>query len=408
MTRGQRTRACLPCRTRRMKCDETAPRCLQCLRAGRECPGPITGPLIVNMTTDVGHKVRSKALSASNSPEGKLLPAPDAFPIMAQVFFEHYLSCYASDIGGSPRKDWMYEIPLMPSMVHNAALERAVQATGTAFYATHSSQPGASDAARKIYGDALQAQTQMLRSAKPGVPTPHMIYTALMLSYFECLYATSANGYVGHVEGAVKMLELAGPEICQSGMMYQLFLNLRTQMLYVSFLTRRPSFFATEVGTTIARSASEEPSLYDRLIRILTFLVECYNGNMPFPNGSFAHAVIDGLWDEFEAENMKLGESPSVAGSYRDSYNAHTVSFFEIARILSLVVVPGDEAGYNVDDKLKAASASILASARYIKAAGRSCAHSRTPFPLKIVTLNSPLKTHRQEAQSLLESWAHA
>src|SRR5690348_1606139 len=44
-----RTRACAPCRKQRIKCDATLPQCLMCIRQGRECPGPVTGALIISV-----------------------------------------------------------------------------------------------------------------------------------------------------------------------------------------------------------------------------------------------------------------------------------------------------------------------------------------------------------------------
>ncbi|KAL4886862.1 hypothetical protein BJY04DRAFT_43236 [Aspergillus karnatakaensis] len=41
-----RSRGCEPCRRQKMKCDERQPECLQCVRRGRKCPGPLQGLIV--------------------------------------------------------------------------------------------------------------------------------------------------------------------------------------------------------------------------------------------------------------------------------------------------------------------------------------------------------------------------
>ncbi|KAL9578287.1 MAG: hypothetical protein Q9212_005812 [Teloschistes hypoglaucus] len=48
-TRACRSKGCRTCRQRRVKCDEAQPECGQCLRLGRQCPGPFKGILFINV-----------------------------------------------------------------------------------------------------------------------------------------------------------------------------------------------------------------------------------------------------------------------------------------------------------------------------------------------------------------------
>ncbi|KAK9483045.1 hypothetical protein V1527DRAFT_454495 [Lipomyces starkeyi] len=70
------SRGCANCRKRKVKCDETVPKCLRCIKSNRDCGGPIVGPVFIRQRvctakgktfiSSVGSK---SALSLGRGPE---------------------------------------------------------------------------------------------------------------------------------------------------------------------------------------------------------------------------------------------------------------------------------------------------------------------------------------------------
>ncbi|KAH9213033.1 hypothetical protein DL95DRAFT_168239 [Leptodontidium sp. 2 PMI_412] len=164
----RRTRACQACHSRRMRCDETLPNCTQCLRAGRQCPGPIEGPMIVDVTAQTELRAHSRPGSSlrrsRNSPTATTtMPSPispSQIPSLVQNFFSHFLDHFASRSGGGPGKFWLHELPSMSSSSTASGLELAVQAASTVFCANAASSPSYYAGSRAMYGQALQTHSR--------------------------------------------------------------------------------------------------------------------------------------------------------------------------------------------------------------------------------------------------------
>jgi hypothetical protein len=109
------------------------------------------------------------------------------------------------------------------------ALELSVKAAAIAFCAMESSQLDAPCRTRAIYGSDLGSQNRLV--ATVTTPTPRMICTTGMLPYYAAMNAAMLGGYVRHLDGVAKMLQLAGPEECSRGLINQIFFTVRTQIV---------------------------------------------------------------------------------------------------------------------------------------------------------------------------------
>jgi hypothetical protein len=65
---GQPSRGCRECRQRRVKCDQTAPACQRCCRAGRTCPGYQSRTDLV--FRDMNHVAENKVMKRIKPTEG--------------------------------------------------------------------------------------------------------------------------------------------------------------------------------------------------------------------------------------------------------------------------------------------------------------------------------------------------
>ncbi|KAK9370369.1 hypothetical protein V1509DRAFT_343643 [Lipomyces kononenkoae] len=69
------SRGCANCKKRKIKCDETFPVCLRCVKSGRECSGPLNGPLFrkqrvgVRGKTFISSVVSMSTVSVGNDPD---------------------------------------------------------------------------------------------------------------------------------------------------------------------------------------------------------------------------------------------------------------------------------------------------------------------------------------------------
>ena len=225
----RRTRACQPCHQRRMRCDETSPHCQQCIRAGRQCPGPSEGAVIIDLTAQTAQRSQhprpnnNARLVVSNASNQSIESSA-----VAQTCLARFLEYFAGQGAGTQDIPWMHQLPSMQSHASADALELSVKAAAIAFCAMESSQLDALYRTRIIYGSALGSQSRLV--ATVTTPTPRMICTTVMLSYYEAINNTTLGGYVRHLDGLAKMLQLAGLEECSRGLMNQIFFTARTQM----------------------------------------------------------------------------------------------------------------------------------------------------------------------------------
>lgn len=240
-----RTKACALCRRKRIKCDATLPSCNMCVRNGKVCPGPVDGPLIIDMTsqtvkrTNAGKKARparkdtgktSKAIVTKPVLSVASIAQPSTVNALQEAFFAKFVVYFASDKDLQNKMTWLHVLPSWTADGSNPALTLAVRATSLAHTAaTYHDLPLLQEACT-MYGKALQSHQVVLASNQNKI-TPRMVSTSIMLSMFEAMLSTNGDAYREHIYGAAKMFDIAIPLDCSDGVMCQLFFHIRTQMV---------------------------------------------------------------------------------------------------------------------------------------------------------------------------------
>ena len=111
-------------------------------------------------------------------------------------------------------------------------LELSIQAASVAFCGRMADNPAYIRGSRTIYGLALEAHANVVaRLGKQETPSSRMISTTFMLGFYEGIISTESGGYLRHVEGAARMVELLGPDGCRDDSVNGLFFTARTQMV---------------------------------------------------------------------------------------------------------------------------------------------------------------------------------
>ncbi|KAF2806210.1 uncharacterized protein BDZ99DRAFT_573794 [Mytilinidion resinicola] len=274
---GLPSKACSPCRGRRIKCDLSTPACSQCVRSHRTCFGyrnPVD-LLFHDQSEDVACKAqrpkrasqRRKAAESAIIPKGSpvTLPSPVFFPISAETqascfFFSNYPS------KSSKTYKTMYEyIPaLYCTESSDSPLVCIVTALGLAGLSYHTDTSGLGTAATAWYDRALRKTNYNLRHGELA-KMDQTLLVVLLLGLYEtntCRNPSyrSIESALTHVKGATALLDLRGENQLDSEFGRALFTQARTQIITGCYQTK------TSVPDVVVRLSLSQRCYYDRII----------------------------------------------------------------------------------------------------------------------------------------------
>ncbi|KAF2464300.1 uncharacterized protein BDR25DRAFT_243020 [Lindgomyces ingoldianus] len=336
--------------------------------------------------------------------------------VINEAFYANFLSYFTSDGEGKDiqnRMTWLHQLPLLSTDGTNVALALALRATASAFCAVDTANIAVVQEACKLYGQALNAHARLLRS-KPKEVTVHMVSTSVMLSIFEAMQATTADGYREHIHGAAKMIEVTGPGQCLHGVLCQLFFHVRTQMAFIYLTTHKSQAISVKKILTETLSYHRFP-MFQRLMSHIAVLAEIYvNKTSPGSQQqlidlsvySSVKTEIEALWHEYQSQasekNQNLFWTEAGKTYYRDGFTALSVAYFCAARILFTILAPRLASSYiDFTDHY----GRILDCARFLRTKKIGCAYMRMATPLFLVSLHSSSPTQRKAAISIFEDW---
>ena len=159
------------------------------------------------------------------------------------LFLSNFISSSnLSEKSESGLHTWTNELVNMLSSTKESSVTYSIRATSMAMYGKMTGTEDIEIEAIKWYSRGLESQRQSLQLAAKAptsaIPTDGTVCTAILLSLFESIISTTPTGWLRHYSGAVKMLEMMGPEKCQSQLTHRLFRSARfgsvSQLLTVS------------------------------------------------------------------------------------------------------------------------------------------------------------------------------
>ncbi|OIW24601.1 hypothetical protein CONLIGDRAFT_100551 [Coniochaeta ligniaria NRRL 30616] len=246
---GKPSRACGRCRLRRLKCDEGTPLCSACLRAKAES---CEYRDVLNLSfRDQNEKVMRKSQQAKKNsvalvprvPIGAKDPTSPspyrdlACPMaqlargymytnyMAESHFGGYLPCLVTLAEGRP----------------GSALPAAITAVGLAALANIHHCPEVMWEARQECNAAISLTKSVLDDPVAS-RRDDVLAAVVMLSMFEVMTysdAASIRRWMGHVDGATRILEIRGEDQLNSAEGLELFRHLRVGICLSSILRER-------------------------------------------------------------------------------------------------------------------------------------------------------------------------
>ncbi|KAI8665485.1 Zn(2)-C6 fungal-type domain-containing protein [Fusarium sp. Ph1] len=427
-----RSRGCATCRKRRVKCDESLPECLACVRMGLPCPGARTGTFFV-------HAVPRPSSSHGTCSSTPRLPGPQ--PSRASAFDQLFVSHFVESFFGTmkppptpttPSKIWLHELPVFLASQEPSSAQPAIRAASMISYGTLTGDVSIKTAARKWYAEALHHL--QCRITKGNVAVDESIICAVvMLIHFETWAGTSQKAWLRHLKGAAMLLQVAGPESCRDGFMHQIFSHLRFQMFVAAMTENEVPVFASQDWMTVPFQVYPK-LIFDQLIDVLFNLLKCLSVAdqliKPDSSGNL-RSTLDALirdsmlqasqWWSGCIENSPFGQVSPKQGcgpdegqllrTYTSVPAAALCSLYDAAnmitfRLLHLVSSSAPSHDLNVRQHAE----SILSASHFIDEVSGPAPDRGSimiTLQLKVVSLWSPSSEQRNMALALLQRDKH-
>lgn len=195
---------------------------------------------------DDGHRaIAEKGTSPTARKSPRLAQIEDAL-VCANIQFQHSIT-FRSFVADIAEQHFVAHFVLAhqigltswPSILQQLSqspvLKPAVRAGTLAFYGKLKGDVAIQTEASHWYSTAIENQiARIIRGDKvenSDVASATAILAPIMLSTYESALCTSPMGWAHHLGAAGKMLEMLGPESCQTGYTHQLFKMLRLSMV---------------------------------------------------------------------------------------------------------------------------------------------------------------------------------
>ncbi|ESZ96651.1 hypothetical protein SBOR_2961 [Sclerotinia borealis F-4128] len=281
---GKPSRGCQMCRTRRIKCDETKPTCLQCQKSRRQCPGYKDDFDLVFRNETIATERRARrsfknkkgnnnnihvrsgngdrkvsTVSSASSADAKIMYSTTGMDLAKiesdndpsssdalglQVAFtssiEQQAPCYfmsnfviipqSGQIRGS--FDWV--LPLIKTEPPASALSLSFQAVAMASLANKPNARGSNlmHSAIDQYAKALKVVNLALQNPVQQ-KSDQTLASIILLGFFETITQekTSITAWGSHIDGAVQIVKMRGKKQLRTKVGVALFQSVRGQML---------------------------------------------------------------------------------------------------------------------------------------------------------------------------------
>ncbi|KAL2075240.1 hypothetical protein VTL71DRAFT_183 [Oculimacula yallundae] len=286
-----RSKGCLICRKRRVKCDEVRPSCSQCRRGGRQCSGYdlpmtfITQQPRLKAQRNIADPRKKKSKDepvkfldssletsscstelVSNGPWTKQrteyqsridptihcpllnlsqLTTSFVHTLFPPTYLPPNLSFFAS---------WLWQIPSHLSST-NPLLTTSAKALSLGFFGSETKAPTLEHESRVAYSRALWYLSKAIEDVDTGLNTETLCAT-MLLGFYECeIYMRTQDvSWVTHAGGAGKLMQIRGAQRHREGFDYIMFLGFRGIIIAEAVASGKPCFLDAEDWRSIVSS----------------------------------------------------------------------------------------------------------------------------------------------------------
>ncbi|KAL7929955.1 hypothetical protein V8C35DRAFT_314240 [Trichoderma chlorosporum] len=254
--RGRRSRGCITCRQRKVKCDEKLPHCLRCTSGSRECLGYGNPQVFINQVlaatpsakTQEKNPVYSMKVVTKFSTTGVNFPLVASPDISGQdVVISHLINKFPFDFAW--RLPPGIRVSPLSSVFTSLNRRSTAYVSGVclaqAFYARAHRRDDLMAHATILYSRSLQHLRQDLQALDKSTSAASM-YSSLWSSFLLCLYeivsGVSSAGWLEHCHGITALIQMLGPHAFQE-LGANLMLETYRGLIIVNFLLKRKRLF---------------------------------------------------------------------------------------------------------------------------------------------------------------------
>ena len=301
-----RSSGCRACRQKKIKCDETWPICINCYRAGRQCPGPQAKTQFIDETTKLRKKHekgkaddRSKAQTTKyggpqvQTSDKALLPlqshltidetsSSDNFQqdqsdggpqksssLIRQAFPDipahlsspklellQHIQCLSEAISPNDQVQLWEDRRVQTRLIDQIVLyyvdrdepqpipllESTMTALSLAHEGLYSSNKALSERAMYFYGRALRLLSQALSNPAAARASQEILTSTALLSIYEGIQSDISIPYIKHAGGVASLIKARGPSMHRTGYGREMFHNYQQIVLLEAFETGSACF----------------------------------------------------------------------------------------------------------------------------------------------------------------------
>ncbi|KAF2233633.1 hypothetical protein EV356DRAFT_199804 [Viridothelium virens] len=262
----RRSKGCLTCRKRRIRCDQKHPVCERCTKRRVPCvygEGPTkfvderprleakAAAIQLEHSPQSLEKLHSEPVIIFKSPSP--LSLPDQLPLGGQEE-QIYLSFlnYKPILGPNHQSNTLIYGSHNPvsSFSNDSAVLLSVQTLAAAYYGRIHHQDRITHRARQLYGRALESLSREIADSDSH-SNAQLLSSIVALTLYEMLTFQAATGWVQHAGGLARLLEVLGPKYVQKGHGKLIYEFARSTIIWQCLISRQPCFLEREEWKTV-------------------------------------------------------------------------------------------------------------------------------------------------------------
>ncbi|KAF9883777.1 hypothetical protein FE257_002807 [Aspergillus nanangensis] len=272
------SKGCRACVQRRVKCDESRPRCQHCVRRGVDCPGyqkhlkflPVNTPSLhkIHHQDDQNQKSKKPRQPVAKPPAHKNnadeLIAPSlvkkAFATQGVETLEFFIDATVPGLyytySNRVTENWMafsrrnVESTLDP-------LLWSIRCLGILHLGKKNHDPHQIANSRAMYGRALHGLYYLLKNPK-SARSDSTLAIAVMLGVYEMLDGVTPQSWLTHSSGIATIIRLRGPEAHRSGFGRTLLVSFKSFIVADALMRSEPCFLAEPAWRAVLSAAIQE------------------------------------------------------------------------------------------------------------------------------------------------------
>ncbi|KIW73486.1 hypothetical protein PV04_01600 [Phialophora macrospora] len=300
-----KSKGCNTCRERKIHCDGSRPSCARCTKGNRVCGGyqrerhfknlsaldrdtlltrtqPLTSltdlrTINTRSADDVTPCTTPDTDDSATSKSQKLQCTRHALSSSEFVnFLDNYIPRQHAELqnGHSVQFSWLQAID--PSQGNGVSLDLAIMALSLVCLGRKHGDESLRREGTANYGRALH-RLQDILSHHSLLLEEQTLASCIALCTFELLEVSGDNtgGWVSHVEGIARLIQLRGPESHVDGLSHRLFLEFRSTSITHALATRKSTYLAQQDWLTVPwkiQPKSDLDQLQDIMAHIATLI----------------------------------------------------------------------------------------------------------------------------------------